>query len=183
MLLGRGRECQALDELLAAAREGRSGSLAIVGEVGIGKTTLLEWASGRADGMRVLRARGIESEAQVPFAGLFELLRPALGYLDRIPEPQADPLAGALALRPARAGDRFAIGAATLSLLAAYAEDSPVAVLVDDAQWLDASSADALRFAVRRLVADPIAIVMCVRDGVPSLVDDSDVPALRLGGL
>src|SRR4051794_14160710 len=144
MLLGRGRECQALDELLAEAREGRSGSLAVVGEVGIGKTALLGWAEERTEGMRVLRARGIESEAQVPFAGLFELLRPALDWIDRIPEPQAEPLAGALALRPARAGDRFAIGVATLSLLAAYAEDGPVAVLVDDAHWLDGSSADAL---------------------------------------
>src|SRR3954452_11248143 len=165
MLLGRGRERQALDELLVAAREGRSGSLAIVGEVGIGKTTLLEWASGRADGMRVLRARGIESEAQVPFAGLFELLRPALGYLDRIPEPQADPLAGALALRPARAGDRFAIGAATLSLLAAYAEEASLLLLVDDAHLLDVSSAEALLFAARRLVAEAIALVLAVRQG------------------
>src|SRR3954447_2802841 len=183
MLLGRGRECQALDELLTAAREGRSGSLAVVGEVGIGKTALLDWAEERTDGMRVLRARGIESEAQVPFAGLFELLRPALGWMDRIPEPQAEPLAGALPLRPARAGDRFAVGAATLRLLAAYAEEEPVAVLVDDAQWLDGSSADALLFAVLRLVADPIAIGMCVREGLPSLVDASDVPRLRLGGL
>src|SRR6476661_3604090 len=133
MLLGRERECQALDEVVAASRDGRSGTLGIVGEVGIGKTALLDWAEERATGMRVLRARGIESEAQVPFAGLFELLRPALGWMDRIPAPQAEPLAGALALRPARAGDRFAIGAATLSLLAAYAEEGPVAVLVDDA--------------------------------------------------
>src|SRR3954451_23505424 len=103
MLLGRGRECQALDELLAAAREGRSGALVGVGEVGIGKTALLEWAEGRADGMRVLRARGIESEAQVPFAGLFELLRPALGWIDRIPSAPAEPLAGAVALPPAHA--------------------------------------------------------------------------------
>src|SRR3954452_3831954 len=183
MLLGRGRERQALDELLVAAREGRSGSLAIVGEVGIGKTTLLDWAEGRTGGMRVLRARGIESEAQVPFAGLFELLRPALGWLDRIPEPQAEPLSGALALRPARARDGFAIGAATLSLLAAYAEEGPVAVLVDDAHWLDGSSADALRFAVRRLVADPIATVLCARDAVPSLLDGSDIPRLHLEGL
>src|SRR4051812_35573043 len=183
MLLGRGRECQALDELLVAAREGRSGSLAIVGEVGIGKTTLLDWAEGRTGGMRVLRARGVESEAEVPSAGLFELLRRALGWMDRIPEPQAEPLAGALALRPARAGDRFAVGAATLSLLAAYAEEEPVAVLVDDAQWLDGASGDALLFAGRRPVADPIAIVMCVREGLPSLVDASDVPRLRLGGL
>ncbi len=183
MLLGRAPECQAVEDLLAAAREGRSGSLAVVGEVGIGKTALLDWAADRAGGMRVLRARGIESEAHVPFAGLFELLRPALDWIDRIPAPQAEPLAGALALRPARGGERFAIGAATLSLLAAYAEDEPVAVFVDDAHWLDGSSADALLFAVRRLVADPIAIVMGVRDGLPSLLDSSDIPRLRLEGL
>src|SRR6478672_11837317 len=117
MLLGRERECQALDEVLAASRDGRSGALGIVGEVGIGKTALLDWAEERATGMRVLRARGIESEAQVPFAGLFELLRPALPALDRIPPPQASALAGALALEPATAQDRFAVGAATLSLL------------------------------------------------------------------
>ena len=133
--------------------------------------------------MRVLRARGIESEARVPFAGLLELLRPALGALDRIPEPQAAALGGALALRPATAQDRFAVGAATLSLLAAYAEDAPVAALVDDAHWLDGSSADALLFAVRRLVADPIAVVVAVREGEPSFLDGADLPTLHLGGL
>jgi predicted ATPase len=87
--------------------------------------------------MRLLRARGIESEAHVPFAGLLELLRPALGVLSRIPRPQAVALESALALRPGAAKDRFAVGAATLSLLAAYAEESPLLVLVDDVHWLD----------------------------------------------
>src|SRR6266516_211524 len=98
MLLGRQAERQDLDRILADARLGRSGVLAISGEPGIGKTALLEYASARAEGMRVLRARGIESEAQVPFAGLLELLRPALGSLDRIPQPQASALSAALAL-------------------------------------------------------------------------------------
>jgi len=92
-------------------------------------------------------------------------------------------LEGALALRPGSAQDRFALGAATLSLLAAYAEQEPVAVLVDDAQWLDGSSAQALLFAFRRLLADPIAVLVAVRDGEPSLLDGSDLPVLRLGGL
>ena len=185
MLLGRDRERQELDSLLADARLNQSGVLVVTGEVGIGKTTLLEDAADHARdaGMRVLRARGIESEARVPFAALLELLRPALGALERIPGPQAAALEGALALRPAAAQDRFAVGAATLSLLAAYAEDSPLVTLVDDAHWLDGSSADALLFAVRRLVADPIAVVVAVRDGEPSFVDGAGLPILQVEGL
>ncbi len=185
MVLGRARERQELDAALAGARLNRSGVLILAGEPGIGKTTLLDDAAERARsaGMRVLRARGIESEARVPFAGLFELLRPTLSALDRIPAPQAVALEGALALRPARAQDRFAVGAATLSLLAAFAEDAPVAAFVDDAHWLDLSTADALLFAVRRLVADPIVVVVAVRDDEPSFVDGADLPTLRLAGL
>ncbi len=183
MLLGRDRERQAVDRLLADARLGRSGVLAIAGEPGIGKTALLEHAAGHAGRMRVLRARGIESEAEVPFASLLELLRPALGALDSIPEPQAEALAAALALRQGGAQDRFAIGAATLSLLAAYAEEAPLLLLVDDAHWLDGSSAEALLFAFRRLVADPIAVLIGVRDQEPSLIDGSDLPLILLEGL
>jgi DNA-binding CsgD family transcriptional regulator len=183
MLLGRDDERLALDRLLAEARNGRSGVLALVGEPGIGKTALLEHAAGHADGMRVLRARGVESEAEVPFAGLAELLRPALGALDMIPEPQASALSGALALGPATAQDRFAIGAATLSLLSAWAEEMPLALLVDDAHLLDGSSAGALLFAARRLVADPIALVLTVREGEPSLLDGADLRVLHLAGL
>jgi DNA-binding CsgD family transcriptional regulator len=185
MLLGRDRERQELDAALAGARLNRSAVLVVAGEIGIGKTTLLEHAAERAleAGMRVLRARGIESEARVPFAGLLELLRPALSALDRIPRPQAAALESALALRPGGAQDRFAVGAATLSLLAAHADDAPVAALVDDAHWLDESSADALLFAVRRLLADPIAVILTVRDGEPSFVDGADLSMLHLGGI
>jgi DNA-binding CsgD family transcriptional regulator len=183
MLLGREREQRAIEELLAEARAGISGVLALVGEPGIGKSSLVEEAASRAEGMRVLRARAVPSEAQIPFAGLFELLRPALACLDVIPRPQAAALESALALRPARSEDRFAVGAATLSLLAAYAEEQPVAVLVDDAQWLDGSSADALLFAVRRLLAEPIAVVLAAREGQPSLLDGAGLPTLLLPGL
>ena len=103
MLLGRKDERLALDRLFAQARDGRSGVLALVGEPGIGKTALLEHAAESAQGMRILRCRGIESEAVIPFAGLAELLRPVLSALDRIPAPQATALAGALALGPAGA--------------------------------------------------------------------------------
>jgi hypothetical protein len=118
MLVGRERERDDVERVLERARSGESATLALVGEPGIGKTALLDHACARASGMQVLQARGIESEAQIPFASLLELLRPALGALDRIPEPQALALEGALALRPARAQERFAVGAATFSLLA-----------------------------------------------------------------
>jgi DNA-binding CsgD family transcriptional regulator len=185
MLLGRERERQELEAVLAGARLNRSGVVVLAGEPGIGKTALIDCAAAVAEGggMRILRARGIESEARVPFAGLLELLRPALGALDAIPDPQATALEGALALRPASAQDRFAVGAATLSLLAAYAENAPLAALIDDAHWLDESSADALLFAVRRLVADPIAVVLAVREGESELVDAARLPTIRLGGL
>ncbi|HEV7750617.1 MAG TPA: LuxR family transcriptional regulator [Baekduia sp.] len=183
MLLGRQQERRAIELALGAARSGTSAALALVGEAGIGKTTLLDDAAERADGMRLLRARGIESEAQIAFGALLELLRPALALLERIPEPQALALEAALALRRGPAQERFAVGAATLSLLAAYAEQGPVAVLVDDAQWLDDSSAQALLFAFRRLVADPIAVLVAVRAGEPSLLDGADLPVLPIGGL
>jgi DNA-binding CsgD family transcriptional regulator len=183
MLLGRERERELLRGVLDEARAGRSGVLALVGEAGIGKSSLLEDAAAAAAGMRVLRARGVQSESQIPFAGLFELLRPALGGIDRIPAPQAAALQSALALRPARAEERFAVGAATLSILAAYAEEGPLLVLVDDVHWLDGSSADAILFAVRRLLADPIAVLLAQREGEASLLDGADLPTLRLEGL
>jgi hypothetical protein len=183
MFVGRDSEREAIERVLQRARSGESATLVFCGEPGIGKTALLQHAEERARGMQMLRARGVESEAHIPFASLLELLRPALGVLDRIPEPQAIALQGALALRPARAQDRFAVGVATLSLLATYAEQGAVAVLVDDAQWLDGPSAEAMRFAVRRLVADPIAVLVAVREGEPSLLDGTDLPTVRIGGL
>jgi DNA-binding CsgD family transcriptional regulator len=182
-MVGRERERRDIERVLERARSGESAVLALVGEPGIGKTVLLDHAAERAGGMQLLRARGVESEAQIPFASLLELLRPALGMLERIPKPQAVALEGALALRPARAQERFAVGAATLSVLATYAEEEAVALLVDDAHWLDGPSAEALLFAVRRLVADAIAVLVAVREGEPSLLDGADLPTARIGGL
>ena len=183
MLLGREQERDEIDHALASARSGSSATLALVGEAGIGKTALLDYAAQQAEGMQVLRARGVESEAQIPFASLLELLRPAVPMLERIPHPQAVALEGAFALRPGPSQDRFAVGAATLSLLAAYAEHGPVAVLLDDVHWLDDSSAQALLFAFRRLVADPIAVLLAARDDEPSVLYDADLPTIRVGGL
>lgn len=183
MLFGRQRECGVLDRLLVDAQQGHSGVVALSGEPGIGKTALLEYAVERAVGMRLLRASGVESESMVPFAGLLELLRPALGITGKLPAPQAAALGTALAFRPASAHDRFAVGAATLSLLAAYAEEGPLLLVVDDVHWLDGSSAEALVFALRRLVADPVAAVVAVRAGESSILDVADLPELRINGI
>src|SRR5579875_2678061 len=183
MLVARDRERHAIELAFSRARSGDSAILMLVGEPGIGKTELLEHAAGRAEGMRLLRARGVQSEAQVAFASLLELLHPALALVEQIPPPQAAALQGALALRPATAQDRFAVGAATLSLLAAYAEQAPLAVLIDDAHWLDVPSAQALLFACRRLLADPIAVLIAARENEPSPLSEADLPTLRIGGL
>jgi DNA-binding CsgD family transcriptional regulator len=145
---------------------------------------MLAYAEDGATGLAVLRARGVESEMQLPFAGLYELLRPALHLLGRIPAPRATALEGALALRPnVSVGDRFAVGAATLSLLAAYAEEAPTLLLIDDAHLLDASSAEAIRFALRRMLAEPLGAVLAVREDEASLLDNADLPVLHVGGL
>jgi DNA-binding CsgD family transcriptional regulator len=168
MVIGRDHEVARIEGLLARARLGTSEVLVISGEPGIGKTALLDYAIERADGMTVLTARGVESEAEIAFAGLSALLRPTLGRLDDLPVPQAAALRGALGLAPGLEGDRFLIGAATLSLLAAHAEQVPVLVVIDDAQWVDESSLGAILFAARRLFADALALVITTRpdDGV-----------------
>jgi len=151
MLLGRDPECARIDTLLAAARRGKSGVLILRGEPGIGKSALLSYARGCAGEMFVLSAAGVESEAELPFAGVSQLVSPVLERLEAIPPAQRTALETALALRPPGAVDPFSAYAALLSLLAAVAERSPVLALVDDCQWLDRSSAEALAFAARRL--------------------------------
>jgi hypothetical protein len=183
MLVGRDAECGRLDRLLAATREGDSAALVIEGEPGIGKSALLEYARERATGMQVLTARGVESEAELPFAGLSQLLTGVLDQLAAIPAPQRDSLQAGLGLAPGSGGDRFAACAATLSLLAAAAEARPLLVIVDDAHWLDQASADALGFTARRLGAEGIALLVAMREGEPDALDTAGLPVLRLGGL
>jgi DNA-binding CsgD family transcriptional regulator len=164
MLLGRELERARIDGLIDAARDGEGGSLALKGEAGIGKTALLAYAAESAGGMRVLHARGLEGEAPLAFRGLHDLLLPLADLLDRIPEPQADALRGALALGPEPATPQ-AVAAGTLSLLAAAAESEPLLVVVDDLQWLDSSSADSILFAARRLADTPVAVLLAAREG------------------
>jgi DNA-binding CsgD family transcriptional regulator len=182
VLIGRASERQALERLISGARIGQSGVLVITGEPGVGKTALLDYAVDAATGMGLLRAVGSESEREVPFGGLLQLLRPALGLLDQIPEPQADALAAALALRPGRAGDRFAIGAGTLSLMCRYAEERPLAIVIDDLPDLDRPSAQAVAFAAHRLMADPIVLFATARSGEVTTLE-ADLPQLHLTGI
>src|SRR5512132_3287682 len=149
MIVGRADELSRIDHVLQQAREGRSECLVLRGDPGIGKTSLLDAASERASDFRVLRAGGVELEAELPYSGLLQLLRPIAALVDRLPEPQAAALRGALALGPTAESERFAVCAATLGLLAAVAEEGLVLVLIDDAQWLDAPSGEALAFAAR----------------------------------
>jgi DNA-binding CsgD family transcriptional regulator len=159
MLVGRDRECARIDGLLARARAGTAGVLLLLGEPGIGKTALLDYAAARADDMTVVRAVGLESEAQLEFSALFDVCRPLLDRLDELAVRQREALTGALGIGPGASADRLLVGAATLSLLAAAAEDTPVLVLLDDVQWLDAASADGLLFAARRLAAERVAVL------------------------
>src|SRR5215211_2391197 len=163
MLRGREQECTRLDRALESARRGRSSALVLRGEAGMGKTSLLRYAIDRAEAMDVVRATGVESEAELEFSGLLELCRPLLARVSELPELQASALLGALGFEPAGTHDRFAIGAATLGLLAAAAERQPLLVAVDDVNWLDHPSADALRFAAQRLLADRVAVIVGTR--------------------
>ncbi len=163
MMVGRASELAVLESTIADARAGRARRIAVLGDAGIGKTTLLEAVRGAAVDARVLSARGVESEAELPFGALLDLLRPLAGGIDRLPAPLGRALRRALGMEEGPAGDRFAVGAATLSLLAEAAEDGPLLVLVDDLQWSDQPSREAILFAARRLDADRVAVVVALR--------------------
>jgi DNA-binding CsgD family transcriptional regulator len=162
-LAGRRSECAALDELVAGVRAGRSGALVLCGEPGAGKTALLEYLLGRTGGCRTARAAGIESEAELAFAGLHQLCAPFLDRLGALPGPQHEALSTAFSLRDGAAPDRLAVGLAALSLLSDVARERPLVCVVDDAQWLDPASARALAFVAHHLAAGPVAMVFAVR--------------------
>jgi len=183
VLVGRDAERARLRALLTDAREGRSTVLVVSGEPGVGKTALLDDAAEGAVGMRVVRAVGIESETSMPFGTLFDVCRPFLGSIGELPERQRQALEGALAMGPAAEGDLFAIGAATLSLLAADARDAPLLLVIDDAQWLDTASAASLAFALRRLDADAVAVLIGLRPGEAGGFDATGYAVFELGRL
>ena len=182
-LLGRDEECQAIDGLVARVREGLSGALVISGEAGIGKTRLLTYAAEAAGDLQTARVTGVKTESQLGYAALHRLLLPFLDRLERLPGPQREALGAAFGMVAAPPADRFRTGLATLTLLSEVVGDGPLMCLVDDAQWLDRESLEALAFVGRRLHADGIGLVMCVRDGEPGAVPIDGLPAIRLTGL
>ena len=183
MLHDRCEEREALVRLLEGVRGGQSRVLVVSGEPGVGKTALLDSAISSASGFRVIRAVGVESEMELAFAALQQLCAPMLDRLDRLPAPQQDALGVAFGLRAGDAPDRFLVGLAVLSLLAEMAVDRPLVCVVDDAQWLDRASAQALAFVARRLLAESVVLLLATREpgdeleGLPRLV----VEGLRNG--
>jgi DNA-binding CsgD family transcriptional regulator len=177
-LLDRGRERGVLDQLVAGVRAGQSRVLVLRGEAGIGKTALLEYLSGAAEGCRIARAAGVESEMELAFAGLHALCAPMLGGLGHLPVPQRDALSTAFGMSAGPPPDRFMVGLAVLSLLADAAEEQPLVCVIDDAQWLDRVSVQTLAFVARRLLAERVGLVFALREsgdeheleGLPELV-------------
>jgi hypothetical protein len=181
-LLGRRRECETLDHLVKTVRAGQSAVLVVHGEAGVGKSALLAYLMERVPGCRIARAVGVESEMELPFAGLHQLCAPMLDHLDRLPAPQRDALATAFGLSAGDPPDRFLVALAVLSLLSEVADDQPLVCAVDEAQWLDRASAQTLSFVARRLLAEAIGLVFAVRE--PSQTQDfTGLPELVVGGL
>ncbi|NUR92861.1 MAG: ATP-binding protein, partial [Nonomuraea sp.] len=180
-LRGRQAECETIDRLVTSVQAGHSSVLVLRGEAGIGKTALLEHARAAASGCRIARAAGVESEMELAFGGLHQLCAPFLDHLPRLPAPQRDALATAFGLSAGTPPDRFLVGLAVLSLLADVAEKEPLVCLVDDAQWLDLVSAQTLAFVARRLLAEPIGLVLAVRGS--GLEELAGLPLLQVGRL
>ena len=185
-LFGRTAELEILGRLIANVRRGRSAVLVVRGEPGIGKTELLRQLIAEVPGFGVARVAGVESEMELPYAGLHQLCAPMLGRLGSLAEPQRRALSVAFGLASGDSPDRFLVALAALSLLAEAAQERPILCVVDDAQWLDQASAQVLGFIARRLLAEPVALVFAVRapaPGDPASDHLAGLPELRLGGL
>jgi DNA-binding CsgD family transcriptional regulator len=180
--VGRTAERDVLDRLLARVRDGESEVVVIHGEAGIGKSAVLRYAARQASGFRVAEITGVEAEMELPFAGIHQLCATMLGRLDSIPAPQRDALSVALGLAAGEVPERFLVGLAVLSLLAAVAEERPLLCLVEDAQWLDGASSQILGLVARRVRAESVAIVLVMRE--PAVEHNfRGLPELRLEGL
>jgi DNA-binding CsgD family transcriptional regulator len=179
---GRARERQVLDGLLDRVRGGESAVLVIRGEAGIGKTALMHYCARQASGCRLAQIHGVESEMELPLAALHQLCTPMLSSLDALPEPQQRALRVAFGLTAEPAPDRFVLSLAVLSLLAENAAERPLVCLVDDAQWLDEASSQVLGFVGRRLLAEPVGLLLAVREAAGERLFPG-LPALTVAGL
>ena len=182
MLLGRRAETDRIDALIHGAKRGQGGALVIRGEPGVGKTALLRYATDAAEGMQILTAAGVESESELPYSGMADLLRPILDRRVGLPASQRAALESALALGPAIGAERFAVQLGALGLVAAAAESRSVLVLVDDLQWVDGASAASLFFIARRLSGTSVAVLFAAR-AITTVPGTERIPDLCLGGL
>ncbi|MFF1634152.1 ATP-binding protein [Leifsonia sp. NPDC058248] len=185
-LRGRRGECEELDRLLASVVSGHSEVLVLRGEAGVGKTALLSYLVQGADRFVIVRATGVESEVELPYAVLQQLCAPFLEGIARLPEPQRQALGTAFGSRTGEPPDRFLVGLAVLGLFAEAAETTPLLCVLDDAQWIDTASAQTLTFVARRLAAERIGMVFAVRAALESdeAGDAFDaLPALVVRGL
>jgi DNA-binding CsgD family transcriptional regulator len=181
-LVGRDAECAAVDRLLRQVRDGASGALVVRGDPGIGKSAILDYAAQAAAGFLLVAVTGIESEMEVAFAALQQVCAPLTKHLGQLPPPQAEALRVALGLSSSAPPDRFLAGLGVLSLAAEAADAQPVLCVIDDAQWIDQTSLQALAFAARRLYGESVAMIFATRTGV-RLPDLAGLPELVLGGL
>ena len=180
VLHGRDVEQEAIAGLLASARASAGANLVLLGEPGAGKSSLLRAAAADAGDLRVLATSGIESEAPLAFAALQRLLAPLTPRISELPGPQADALHVALGLEAGHVGDRFAVFLGALSLIAGAADEAPVVLVIDDAQWLDEASLAALQFVSRRIATEPVAMLWAARAGEERAFDPGDLPVLAL---
>ncbi|MCT7366672.1 helix-turn-helix transcriptional regulator [Mycolicibacterium llatzerense] len=180
-LRGRDKEIATLRDLLSTAQAGGSQVLVLRGEAGVGKTALLRQAAETADGFRRIQVTGVESDMELAYAGLHQLCAPLLHHLDELPTPQREALDVAFGRGVGAAPDRFLVGLAVLSLLAAATADQPLLCLVDDAQWLDQVSVQTLAFVARRFLAEPVVMLFAARNtGAEAL---GGLPELAITGL
>src|SRR6266702_5565244 len=169
-------ERRVLDRFVAGVRAGEGRALVVRGEPGVGKSALLDYLAGRASGCRIARAAGVQSEMELAFAALHQLCAPMLDHAESLPVPQREALRTAFGLSAGPVPDRFMVGLAVLGLLSEVAEERPLVCLVDDQQWLDRASAQALGFVARRLAAESVGLVFAARGpgeelpGLPELV-------------
>jgi hypothetical protein len=181
-LVGRSGERAALDRLLGEVRDGASRSLVLRGDPGIGKSVLLDYVTAAADGFLVIRVTGVESEMEFAFAALQQACTPLLRHLDQLPGPQADALRVAFGLSRGDPPDRFVVGLGVLSLAAEEAAAQPVLCVVDDAQWIDQTSRQALAVMARRLYGESVGIIFAARSGAV-LAELTGFRELTLSGL
>ena len=186
-LTDRRSEREALDQLIGSVRAGESRALVVRGDPGVGKTALLDYLVDRAQGCRVAHAAGVQSEMELAFAGLHQLCAPILDHAERLPGPQHDALLTAFGMSAGPPPDRFLVGLAVLGLLSEVAGEQPLICVVDDEQWLDHASAQALGFVARRLAVDRVGLVLAARvpgdelAGLPELEVRGPARGLRAG--